>query len=126
MSGRTSAMKPISFRAEAAQFALLQRLAPSLRHRLMGIVHPIVLLAELAGRQISHDSPQIERTRETIGKLRQHAREVSAHTIGALAWITGEESQTVNLRDPGSNIGGHSLPRGRGRDHNQTHQQKTA
>ena len=65
----------------------------------MGIVHPIALLTELAGRQIAQAPPQIERTRDTITKLRQHARDASNSTTAVLAWITGEESQVVNLRE---------------------------
>lgn len=89
----------MSVRAEAAHFALLQRLAPSLRHRFMGILHPIALLSELAGRQVLQDPPQKERLLDTIAKLRQHARDSTTSAIDVLAWITGEEARTISLRE---------------------------
>ena len=92
-------MEPFSFRSEAAHFALLGRLAPSLRHRMMGILHPIALLTELAGRQISGDHSQIERTRDTLAKLRQHSRDATSSTTGLLAWITGEETRTIRVHE---------------------------
>ena len=56
------AEKPSSL-LEAAHYALLRRLAPSLRHRLMGDLQPVTLLAELAERQIAKSPPDLEKTR---------------------------------------------------------------
>jgi len=90
--------KPSSL-LEAAHYALLRRLAPSLRHRLMGDLQPVTLLAELAERQIAKSPPDLEKTRDTIVKARQQARSAVASMMNALAWITGEENPSVMVKE---------------------------
>ena len=88
-----------SSRLEAAHYALLRRLSPSLRHRLMGDLQPITLLAELAERQITRSPPDFDKTRETIVKVRQQARSAVASMMNVLAWITSEENPSVMMKE---------------------------
>ncbi len=84
---------------EAAHFALLRRLAPSLRHRLMGDLQPVTLLAELAERQAAKGAAELEKTRDTIGKTRGQARTAVSSMMNVLAWITNEENPKVMLKE---------------------------
>ena len=86
-------------RLEAAHYALLRRLSASLRHRLMGDMQPITLLAELAERQIAKSAPDFEKTRDAVVKVRQQARTAVASMMNVLAWITSEENPTVILKE---------------------------
>src|SRR5262245_23838835 len=86
-------------RAEAAQFALLRRLAPSLRHRLIGGLHPISLLAELAGRRLASNPPELDTARDAVAKIQAQARLAAASSVATLAWITAEESPSIGLKE---------------------------
>jgi len=88
-----------TLKSEGAHFALLRRLSPSLRHRLMGDLQPVTLLAELAERQMSKATPDLEKTKDTILKARQQARTAVASTMNVLAWITREENPDVMLKE---------------------------
>lgn len=92
-------LKRLPLRVEAAQFALLTRLAPSLRHRLIGGMHPISLLAELAGRRLAADPPDLPSARDAIAKVQAQARLAAASSIATIAWITGEEPPSVGVRE---------------------------
>lgn len=85
--------------AEAAQFALLRRLAPSLRHRLIGGLHPISLLAELAARRLASEPPDLVSARDSIARIQTQGRLATATSVATLAWITGEESPAVSLKE---------------------------
>jgi hypothetical protein len=83
---------------EAAQFALLRRLAPSLRHRLIGGLHPITLMAELAARRLASEPPDLVSARDAVAKIRGQAQLAAASSVATLAWITGEESPSVSFQ----------------------------
>lgn len=85
--------------AEAAQFALLRRLAPSLRHRLIGGLHPISLLAELAARRLASEPPDLVSARDSIARIQTQGRLATATSVATLAWITDEESPAVSLKE---------------------------
>jgi signal transduction histidine kinase len=85
--------------AEAAQFALLRRLAPSLRHRLIGGLHPINLLAELAARRLAGEPPDPASARDAVARIQAQGRLATATSVATLAWITGEESPSVSLKE---------------------------
>jgi hypothetical protein len=88
----------LPLRVEAAQFALLRRLAPSLRHRMIGGLHPITLLAELAARRLTSEPPDLVSARDAVAKIQGQAQAASASAVATLAWITGEEAASVSLK----------------------------
>ena len=91
-------LKTPPLRVEAAQFALLCRLAPSLRHRLIGGLHPISLMAELAARRLASEPPDLVSARDAVAKIQGQAQLAAASSVATLAWITGEESPSVSLK----------------------------
>jgi signal transduction histidine kinase len=91
-------LKTPPLRVEAAQFALLRRLAPSLRHRLIGGLHPISLMAELAARRLSSEPPDLVSARDAVAKIQSQAQLAAASSVATLAWITGEESPSISLK----------------------------
>ncbi len=80
--------------AEAARYALLRRIAPSLRHKLMGALHPISLLAGVAARQAEIDAGG-DSVRECAAKIRIQTQAATGATLAALAWIADEERPAV-------------------------------
>jgi len=101
LSRRESARNPSpdTLLAEAAQFALLRRLAPSLRHRLIGGLHPISLLAELAGRRLAAEPPDLASARDSVAKIQAQARVAATSSVATIAWITGEEPPSVDMKE---------------------------
>lgn len=91
-------MKTNSTHAEAAQYALLCRISPSLRHSLVGRLHPIGLTAGIVERQLRTDKLNLQGARESIAKVQLQAREAIVSAIGTLVWLTGEESAAVALK----------------------------
>ena len=57
------------------------------------------LLAELAGRRLAVEPPDLANARDAIAKLQGQARLAAASSIATIAWITGEESPTVGLKE---------------------------
>jgi len=70
-----------------------------LRHRLLGTLHPIALLAELTSRQVTIPTPDLDRLRDTTAKIKQHARDATASVIDLMTWITPEESLSISLKE---------------------------
>ena len=97
--GRGETLKRPPLEVEAAQFALLRRLAPSLRHRLIGGLHPISLLTELAGRRLAADSLDLASARDAVSRVQAQARVAADSAIATIAWLTGEEAPSVALNE---------------------------
>ena len=91
-------IKTSAVRAEAAQYALLCRISPALRHRLVGQLHPIGLTAGLADRQLRADELNLTNVRDSIAKVQLQTREAMVSAIATLAWLTGEEAASVTLQ----------------------------
>jgi len=91
-------MKATSVCAEAAQYALLCRISPALRHQLVGQLQPIGLTAALADRQLGSDRLNLASARNSISKIQLQAREAIGSAIATLAWLTGEEPASVALK----------------------------
>ena len=91
-------MKAGAMREEAAHYALLCRIAPALRHRLVGRLHPIGLTAAVAGRLLTTERLNLEGAQDSIAKVQLQAREATVSTIATLAWLTGEEAPSVALK----------------------------
>ena len=91
-------MKATSVGAEAAQYALLCRISPALRHQLVGLLQPIGLTAGLADRQLRSDRLNLESARESISKIQLQTREAIESAITALTWLTDEAPVSVALK----------------------------
>lgn len=94
----SKSVKTNCVRAEAAQYALLCKIAPALRHQLVGRLHPLGLTAGLADRQLRSDRLNLANARDSIAKLQLQTREAIVSAIATLAWLTGEEAASVTLK----------------------------
>jgi hypothetical protein len=92
-------MKANASAGEAAQFALLRRVSPSLRHRLVGKMQPIAFTAALAERHLRGDSPNLSGARESLTQIPGQIRESMSFAVATLAWLTGEEAAAVPLSE---------------------------
>ena len=60
--------------AEAARYALLRRLAPTIRHHLVGEFQPIGMIATMLDRRLQSDAPNLTHLRDNSAALDKLAR----------------------------------------------------
>jgi len=82
---------------EAARYALLRRLAPAIRHRVVGKLHPIGLIAEALEWQIQEAAPNLKTLRESIGRVSSMSRAAMQSFTTEMTWLTHEESTTITV-----------------------------
>jgi len=82
---------------EAARYALLRRLAPALRHGMVGALQPVELIAEAIARQLQAAVPDLENARENLGKIRNLSRSAVISCTDATSWLAPEDGAITML-----------------------------
>lgn len=83
--------------ADAARFALLQRLAPALRHGMVGALHPIELIVEAIDRRLQTPSPDLANVRENLDKIKNLSRSAVHSCTNVASWLAPEEGALTML-----------------------------
>ena len=84
---------------EAARYALLRRLAPAIRHRVVGKLHPIGLIAEAVEWQMQEATPDLKSARESAGRINSLSRSAMLSFTGQITWLAREEGATTSISD---------------------------
>jgi hypothetical protein len=84
---------------EAARYALLTRLAPAIRHRVVGKLHPIGLIAEALEWQIQDAAPELKTLRESLARVSKMSRAAMQAFTSEMTWLTREEGATVTVAE---------------------------
>jgi hypothetical protein len=84
---------------EAARYALLRRLAPAIRHRVVGKLHPIGLIAEALEWQIQEATPDLKTVRESLARVSSMSRVAMQAFTSEMTWLTREEGATVAVAE---------------------------
>jgi hypothetical protein len=92
-SPRASA--PASPAAEAARYALLRRLAPSMRHHLVVNLQPIGMICEVMERRLRAPAPDLPHVQDSAGKINGFAKAALAACIDVVGWLAPDESPTT-------------------------------
>lgn len=82
---------------EAARYALLRRLAPALRHGMVGALHPVELIAEATERRLQATVPDLASARENLGKIRNLSRSAAYSCTNLASWLATEEGTVTML-----------------------------
>lgn len=82
--------------AEAARYALLRRLAPSMRHHLVVNLQPIGMIYEVMDRRLAAPEPNLASVRESAQKINGFARAALQSSVDVVSWLSPDES-TVSL-----------------------------
>jgi hypothetical protein len=77
--------------AEAARYALLRRLAPSMRHHLVVNLQPIGMVYEIMDRRLRAPEPQLAEVREGAHKINTYARAALASCLDVVTWLAPED-----------------------------------
>jgi hypothetical protein len=77
--------------AEAARYALLRRLAPSMRHHLVVNLQPIGMIYEVMERRLRAAQPDLAHVHDSAGKINGFARAALASSIDVVGWLSPDE-----------------------------------
>lgn len=75
-----------SLQAEAARFALLRRLAPTIRHHLVGELQPIGMVTSMLDRRLQGDAPNLTHLRENSAALGKLSRTAASSCMNLMSW----------------------------------------
>lgn len=82
---------------EAARYALLRRLAPALRHGMVGALHPIEMIAEAIDRRLQAALPDVENARENLWKIKNLSRSAVHACTNLASWQAPEDGAVTML-----------------------------
>ncbi|MBI5275208.1 MAG: hypothetical protein HY854_02015 [Burkholderiales bacterium] len=85
--------------AEAARYALLRRLAPSMRHHLVVNLQPIGMIYEVMDRRLKAPQPDLASVHESAHKINGFARAALNSCLDVVSWLAPEEGTTVAVAD---------------------------
>lgn len=80
--------------AEAARYALLRRLAPSMRHHLVVNLQPIGMIYEVMDRRLRMPEPDLAQVQESASKINGFARAALASCIDVVSWLAPDDAST--------------------------------
>jgi len=78
--------------AEAARYALLRRLAPSMRHHLVVNLQPIGMVYEVMDRRLRAPQPNLGDIHDGVHKISGYARAALASCVDVVTWLAPEET----------------------------------
>lgn len=82
---------------EAASYALLQRLAPAFRHRMVGGLHPIELIAEAVEQRLQAAVPDLATARDNLERIKSLSRSAVLSCTNVISWLAPEEGAVTML-----------------------------
>lgn len=92
--------KPLSLMAsEAAHYALLRRLAPGIRHDLMGVFQPVTMLASMLERRLQASAtPDLALVGDNSARIRVLTREAAETAAALVSWLQPLPQHRVGLQ----------------------------
>jgi hypothetical protein len=85
--------------AEGARYALLRRLAPAIRHRVVGRLHPIGLIAEALEWQMKGSAPDLVNVRDSVARINALSRSAMLSFTTHMTWLVPEDGATAMLNE---------------------------
>jgi hypothetical protein len=90
----TGAVQP-SPEAEAARYALLRRLAPSMRHHLVVNLQPIGMIYEVMERRLRAPEPDLAHVQDSANKINGFAKAALNSCLDVVSWLAPDDAVTV-------------------------------
>jgi len=84
-------------RAEAARYALLRRLAPTIRHHLVGEFQPIGMIATMLDRRLQTDAPNLNHLRDNSAALGKLAHTAASTCMNLMSWLAPKNDAVMRL-----------------------------
>lgn len=89
----------LSAEAEAARYALLRRLAPSMRHHLVVNLQPIGMIYEVMERRLRVPVPDLAHVQESAGKINGFARAALESCLDVVGWLAPDATARTSVRE---------------------------
>jgi hypothetical protein len=90
---------PAAGRAEAARYALLRRLAPSMRHHLVVNLQPIGMIYEVMDRRLRLPEPNFAEVHDGAHKINGFARAALNSCLDVVTWLAPEEGAVCTVAE---------------------------
>jgi hypothetical protein len=84
---------------ESARYALLRRLAPSMRHHLVVNLQPIGMVYEIMDRRLRAPEPNLADVHDGAQKINGYARAALASCIDIVTWLAPEEDARTTAEE---------------------------
>ena len=84
-------------REDAARYRLLRRLAPTIRHDLLGALQVPEIMTGMIERRLQSASPDLAKIREDLALLRNASEKAVSSSMGVMSWIEPDGKQTSDL-----------------------------
>jgi hypothetical protein len=94
-----SAALSAASRAEAARYALLRRLAPSMRHHLVVNLQPIGMIYEVMDRRLRAPQPNLADVHDSAHKINGFARAALDSCLDVITWLAPDEDVLTSVGD---------------------------
>jgi hypothetical protein len=85
--------------AEAARYALLRRLAPSMRHHLVVNLQPIGMIYEVMERRLRAATPDLANVQDSAGKINGFAKAALQSCIDVVGWLAQDDAATTPVAE---------------------------
>jgi hypothetical protein len=85
--------------AEAARYALLRRLAPSMRHHLVVNLQPIGMIYEVLDRRLRAAEPDLAEVHESAHKINGFARAALNSCLDVVTWLAPDEEVSTTTAE---------------------------
>jgi hypothetical protein len=85
--------------AEAARYALLRRLAPSMRHHLVVNLQPIGMIYEIMDRRLRAPQPDLAEVHQSVSKINGFARAALDSCLDVVSWLAPEEEKRIGVAE---------------------------
>ncbi|MBC5764860.1 hypothetical protein [Ramlibacter albus] len=85
--------------AEAARYALLRRLAPSIRHHLVVNLQPIGMVYEVLDRRLRAPEPDIAAVHDSAKKINSFARAALESCTDVVGWLSPDDKAAIAVHD---------------------------
>lgn len=88
-----------SAEAEAARYALLRRLAPSMRHHLVVNLQPIGMIYEVMERRLRAPVPDLAHVQDSANKINGFAKAALGSCLDVVGWLAPDDTVTITVED---------------------------
>ena len=84
-------------REDAARFRLLRRLAPAIRHDLLGALQVPEMMIGMIEMRLRSASPDLAKIREDLALLRNASEKAVSSSMSVMSWVEPDEEQTSDV-----------------------------
>lgn len=84
-------------RVEAARYALLRRLAFSIRHQMVAHLQPIGMVTELLERRLRSPTPDLHQAHDGVAKINGLSKAAAQDCLDVITWMAPEPGATMPI-----------------------------